>query len=146
MFKRNSTPDRIEITEDAHTKILSWGMALDEIIFIAYGRDNVICNAIRLTNQDSRPRNYCDYSQKEFKSAIKKNRAEGCQSIYIGHSHPSYFHLRKPSKSDWTYLPKKYLQLIVLPFEMEIIAWKFKKSYSETVKSKILLKIITKSQ
>lgn len=137
MPKRNHADSSIEITEAAFDKIMSWSMALDEVMFLACGKGQLITDAVRLMNMSSAPRNYCYYSRKDFKAAIEHIQLQGLQVICMGHSHPNKLHLRKPSKSDWMYLPRQYLQMIAFPIEYQAGAWKLEKTYSETLKSEI---------
>lgn len=141
MSRRNCTGNRVEITQEAFKKIMSWSMALDEVLFLAVGKSNKITEAVRLINYSSAPRNYCSYSKKEFREAMEKIQAQELDVICMGHSHPHQNHLKHPSKSDWCYLPKSYYQMIVFPSEGGMAIWKFKRTYLDSVNSRIDLKI-----
>lgn len=142
MSKRNFKVDRIEITEFAFLKIQSWAQALNEVCFVAYGNENRIVDAVRLLNIATAPRNYFDYSRYELSQTKKKIKSLGFQMRLLGHSHPSRFHLRRPSKNDWLYLPKKSIQLIVFPNELQIRVWKFEDTYFKTIQNEIPLETI----
>lgn len=144
MPKRDVENCTIEITHEAFDKIQSWGQALSEVMFLAIGKDNKITDASRVTNISRAPRNYCDYSKKEFNEKIKEIEANGLEVVCMGHSHPHKNHLRYPSKSDWQYLPKKFPQLIVFPHETELKGWIFSTTYSKTLESSIDIKLLKK--
>ena len=134
MSKRNIKANRIEISAEIFTKIMSWAQALDEIVFLAAGNHNLITEAFRLTNHASAPRNHFFVSTNEERSLRHKIKSIGLNVICMGHSHPNRNHLNRPSKMDYEYLPRGTNQIIVFPLQYKINVWKFEKSYLETIK------------
>jgi hypothetical protein len=142
MSERNNLSNRLEITETAFLKIMSWSMAFDEICFLTYGTKNKITGAVRLKNVSNARRNYFDYSGVELKLLKSRIRADNFSVICMGHSHPSINHLRKPSRMDWENLPMRSLQMIVFPNEETLRIYKIQTCYSKTISNSILPKIV----
>lgn len=143
MSKRNFKTDRIEITEFAFNKIMSWSMALDEVCFLAFGIKNQITDAVRLSNISSAPRNYFDYSKYEMSQVKKKIKSLGLEVSCLGHSHPHRFHKQDGlSRQDWESLPKGSLQIVVFPIKCEIGVWRLQATYCDTFKSKIAMELV----
>lgn len=142
MSKRNFKTDRIEITEFAFNKIMSWAFSEEETIWICALSGSVVVDAFRLTNISSAPRNYFDYSKKELLVAKNKIRTIGCEPVIFGHSHSSVHHQLRPSRQDWLGLPKNSIQMIAFPHIMTLKIWTFKKCYKKTLKSECGIKIV----
>jgi len=139
MSKRDFENRTIKITKPAYNKIMSWAQALDEIAFLAVGKDFLIVDAFRLVNCSSAPRNYFDYSKSEMRNLREKINLAGLTVICMGHSHPHKQHLAYPSMADFNGLPRRSLQMIVLTTKSEITLWYFYLSYKKTLQSKIAI-------
>lgn len=142
MPKRNVKNRTIQITEYAFNKIMSWSQALEEVGFFGVGKDFVITDAIRLMNYATAPRNCFYHVKKEENEIRQKVQSIGLEVICQGHSHPHHLHLKKPSKADYSYFPKRSCQMICFPIENRLAAWLFSKSYQETLKSQITVQLL----
>ena len=137
MPKRNVKNRTIQITEFAFNKIMSWSQALEEVGFFGVGKDFMITDAFRVMNFATAPRNCFFHLKKEENEIRQKVQSLGLEVICQGHSHPHHLHLKRPSKADYSYFPKKSYQLICFPIEHRLGAWFFSKSYQNTLNSQI---------
>lgn len=141
MPKRNTKNRTIQITDFAFEKIMAWSQALDEVGFFAVGKGFVITDAFRVMNLASSPRNWFFHLKKEENEIRQKVRSLGLEVICQGHSHPHHLHLKRPSKADYSYFPKKSYQMICFPIERRLGVWFFSKSYQNTLKSQIKIQL-----
>ena len=141
MPERNFKNRTIKINEIAFSKIMSWSQALEEVGFFAVGKDFVITDAFRIMNIARAPKNWIYHLKKEENEIRQKVQLLGLEVICQGHSHPHHSHLKKPSKADHSYFPKKSYQMISFPNEQRLCVWFFCKSYQETLESQIKIKL-----
>lgn len=110
------------ILHSQREKMIRWSMSLNEIGGICFGKNNTITNSIRIPNELAYKKNHYLWSESLRAEYIKSSNLI---PLAYFHSHPSIHHLRRPSKEDILYFPKKLPHLIVFPNEKTIGAWMF---------------------
>lgn len=124
MSKRIST-NAIKIKKTEYEKLMAWSLSFQEIGALCFGRNGRITNVVRIPNL-IQSKNYFVWNKDEKERALKKAKSVGLELIAEMHSHPSKYHLKRPSSMDLKYFKGTRLHIISFPNEMKLTVWDLK--------------------